>query len=90
MHGCLEQEILGNDDFIVPAPGDVTTPTTEIRTEVTVLSSTVVVVETRPTVVTAVPETEPVEEAPVEPDPVVELETTAATDSSWGRESITG
>ncbi len=58
-----------------------TIPTTEIRTEVTVASSTVVVTEVLPTVETAVPEIEPVEEAPVVPDLAVIEETTAATDT---------
>ncbi len=56
-------------------------PTTETRTEVTVALSTVVITEVTdvlPAVETAVPETEPVETAPVVPDLVVE-ETTGTT-----------
>ncbi len=59
-----------------------TTPTTETRTEVTVALSTVVITEVTdvlPIVETAVPETEPVETAPVVPDLVVE-ETAEMTD----------
>ena len=59
-----------------------TTPATEIRTEVTVALSTVVITEVTdvlPIVETAVPETEPVETAPVVPDLVVE-ETAEMTD----------
>ncbi len=59
-----------------------TTPATEIRTEVTVALSTVVITEVTdvlPIVETAVPETEPVETAPVVPDLVVE-ETAETTD----------
>ena len=57
-------------------------PTTETRTEVTVALSTVVITEVTdvlPAVETAVPETEPVETAPVVPDLVVE-ETAEMTD----------
>ncbi len=57
-------------------------PTTETRTEVTVALSTVVITEVTdvlPIVETAVPETEPVETAPVVPDLVVE-ETAEMTD----------